>query len=130
MSHSEPHEVEFESGLEVEVEVADSPTEDANTQLVAQSELPEVETEAELEDADSPTDTDNVQIMAERQLNQLISTRKGKLGYCTRKQNELKTFMDSGNVTDIEKGIQDLNDAMNEFDKAHLLVQDVTYPKV
>lgn len=46
----------------------DSPTGDANTQLVSQSESPKLEV------ADFPTDDANVQIMAERQLSQRIGT--------------------------------------------------------
>lgn len=33
--------------------------------------------------------------------------------------------MDIASVADMDKGIQDLIDALNEFDKAHVLVQDM-----
>ncbi|XP_061159982.1 uncharacterized protein LOC133170834 [Syngnathus typhle] len=79
----------------------------------------------EVEVARSHTEDVNVQIMAEQLLRQHIATRKGKLSFCTRKQNELKQFMDNASVADIDKGIKDLIDALDEFDKAHVLVQDM-----
>lgn len=78
----------------------------------------------EHEVADSPTDY-NVQTKGEELLNQRIANRKGKLSFCTRKQNELKRVMQDGSVAAIDKGIQDLMDALNELDKAHVLVQDM-----
>lgn len=122
--------------VSLEVEAAVSPTEDANTQLVSQSKSGEVDVaDALIEDtntqpmesrenevADSPTEDANVQTKPEELLNQCITTQKGKLSFCTRKQNELKRVVQDGSVAAIDKDIQDLMDALDELDNAHVLI--------
>lgn len=71
----------------------------------------------EHEVADFPTDDANVQTKGEELL--------GKLSFCTWKQNELKRDMQDCSVAAIDRGIQDLMDALDELDKAHVLVQDM-----
>ncbi|KAI2645448.1 Gag-Pol polyprotein [Labeo rohita] len=74
---------------------------------------------------DSQTEATDIAITMEKKLSQFIATRRGKLGVCTRKQNELKELMSKGNVADVEKGIQDFVLALDEFEKAHVSVQQL-----
>ena len=49
-----------------------------------------------MDDVDSLTDPSAAAAAAEDRLKSLCATRRGKLGVCTRKQNEIKTLLVPG----------------------------------
>ncbi len=61
--------------------------------------------------------------MNEEKFNQLCATRRGKLGMCTRKMNEIREAMNSGNVEAVSTGLEELNAALNEFRNVHQSAQ-------
>ncbi len=61
--------------------------------------------------------------MDEEKFNQLCATRRGKLGVCTRKINEIREAMNSGNVEAVSTGLEELNVALNDFRNVHQSVQ-------
>ncbi len=61
--------------------------------------------------------------MDEEKFNQLCATRRGKLGVCTRKMNEIREAMNSGNVEAVSTGLEELNVALNDFRNVHQSVQ-------
>ncbi len=50
--------------------------------------------------------------MNEEKFNQLCATRRGKLGVCTCKMNEIREAMNSGNVEAVSTGLEELNAAL------------------
>ncbi len=61
--------------------------------------------------------------MNEEKFNQLCATRRGKLGVCTCKMNEIREAMNSGNVEAVSTGLEELNAALNEFRNVHQSAQ-------
>ena len=61
---------------------------------------------------------------AEALLKSLKATRRGKLGSCTRKMNEIKALLiDDGNVDIVEEGVETFIQAVNDFKNVHHSVQ-------
>ncbi|XP_032425050.1 uncharacterized protein LOC116723928 [Xiphophorus hellerii] len=55
-----------------------------------------------------------------------VLSRRGRLGACTRKINEIKTLMsDAGNVDAVNESVQAFKEAVDEFRNAHKLVQEL-----
>lgn len=61
--------------------------------------------------------------MDEEKFNQLCAMCRGKLGMCTRKMNEIREAMNSGNVEAVNTGLEELNVALNDFRNVHQSVQ-------
>ena len=61
---------------------------------------------------------------AEALLKSLKATRRGKLGSCTRKMNEIKALIiDDGNVDIVEEGVETFIQAVNDLKNVHHSVQ-------
>ena len=63
--------------------------------------------------------------MAAEQLKTLCSSRRAKLGVCTRKMNDLQEIMESGNVENVNTGLEKLHAALDEFERSHESVQEL-----
>lgn len=60
----------------------------------------------------------------EKELKTLRAARRGRLGACTRKMNELKSLLgDGGNTENVVNGVEQLKGMLNEFKDAHAAVQ-------
>ena len=61
---------------------------------------------------------------AEAMLKSLKASRRGKLGSCTRKMNEIKTLLvEGGNVDIVVEGVETFNQAVNQFKTVNHSVQ-------
>ena len=61
---------------------------------------------------------------AEALLKSLKGSRRGKLGSCTRKMNEIKALLvEGGNVDIVEESVETFNQAVNDFKTVHRSVQ-------
>ncbi|XP_043965633.1 uncharacterized protein LOC122827096 [Gambusia affinis] len=55
-----------------------------------------------------------------------VLSRRGRLGACTRKINEIKALMtDAGNVDAVNDSVQVFKEAVDEFNNAHKLVEEL-----
>lgn len=61
--------------------------------------------------------------MADDKLKELCATRRGKLGVCTRRMNELKELLKGGDIEAVDTGIEQLHVALDEFKDVHQSVQ-------
>lgn len=58
-------------------------------------------------------------------LKERIASRRGRLGACTRKINEIKGLMtDVGNIDEVNVLFEVFKEAVEEFEKAHQMVQE------
>ena len=63
---------------------------------------------------------------AEDRLGSLIATRRGKLGVCTRRMHETKALLIEGeNIDDVDKSMYMFKQAVDEFNKVHIAVQEL-----
>uniref|UniRef100_A0A3Q3EL87 PiggyBac transposable element-derived protein domain-containing protein n=1 Tax=Labrus bergylta TaxID=56723 RepID=A0A3Q3EL87_9LABR len=61
---------------------------------------------------------------AEEMLKALKASRKGKLGACTRKMNEIKALQhDGGCIDDVNKGLKTFHETVAHFNDVHISVQ-------
>ena len=57
---------------------------------------------------------------AEEQFNSLYAARRGKLGVCTHKMNEIKVILiDGGNIETVNEGLEAFDAVINDFKNAH-----------
>ena len=57
---------------------------------------------------------------AEEHLNSLYAARRGKLGVCTRKMNEIKALLvDGGNIETVDESLEAFHAVLNDFKNAH-----------
>ncbi len=61
--------------------------------------------------------------MDEEKFNQLCATCRGNLGVCSRKMNEIREAMNSGNVEAVSTGLEEVNVELNDFRNVHQSVQ-------